>query len=105
MTNPNRDKAEFDDWIKDIIDDLNLRSGSIDDFSAENLEKVHWKRVWEVYDKCKAELSRTQIKEIALVWESASEEAKSIILQAHDTDESEFLQTELMDHYMSLYSR
>jgi hypothetical protein len=100
MTNPSRDKAEFDDWIGGIISNLNLRAGSAD-FSAENLEKVHWKRIWEIYDRCKVELSTTRTKEIGLVWESASDEAQSITLQAHNTDDSEFLQTELMEHYMN----
>lgn len=100
MTNPIRNKAEFDQWFGDIISDLNLNSGSRN-FSAGNLAKVHWNRIWKIYDKCKLELPTTRTKETQLVWETSSYEAKLIILEAHGTDESKFMQREIMEHYMN----
>ncbi|MCV3214287.1 hypothetical protein OGM63_12315 [Plectonema radiosum NIES-515] len=94
MTKPTRDKAHFDDWFGEAIGDLNLREG-YESYTTENIEKVYWKKIWEVYDKMQA----TPMDEYGQ--EYATDELKSIILEAHGKDESDHLQAELMEHYMN----
>ncbi|MCF4968495.1 hypothetical protein [Nostoc sp. CMAA1605] len=100
MPNRNRKKAEFDAWIEDIIDDLNLKVGNLH-FLSKNLKTFHWSKIWKIYDNCKLELLHTRNKEQEIVWETASHEAKLIILKAHKTNESKTFQEELMNHYIN----
>ncbi|OKH43811.1 hypothetical protein NIES2101_29515 [Calothrix sp. HK-06] len=102
MQEPIRDNVEFDKWIKNIIDNLNLQVGQYKYFSTKSLNNHHWKIIWEIYDNCKAELLKTQTKEVGSVWENSSYIAKLIILEAHDTDSSEILQWQLMNHYINI---
>ena len=95
MDKPIRNKAEFDDWFEDIINDLNLRVGSLD-FSTENLQKIHWKEIWKIYDVWQEERFKKPGESSE---DYAYENAKLIILKAHNMDESDFMQQELMEDY------
>ena len=44
-----RNKEEFDNWIKSMIEDLNSRSNHW--YEVSSLEEWHWKKLWEIFDK------------------------------------------------------
>ncbi len=94
MTKPTRDKADFNAWFGEAIDDLNLREG-YESYTTENIEEVYWKKIWTLYD----EMQAAPIDEYGK--EHFTEQLKLIILEAHGKDESDHLQAELMDNYMN----
>ncbi|MBW4505053.1 MAG: hypothetical protein KME64_00810 [Scytonematopsis contorta HA4267-MV1] len=96
MSEPVRNKEEFDNWIKSIVLDLKL-----EDFSFENFTKLHWKKLWTAYDKYQAQIPQTKIGEMDLLKNSFYDEIKAVVLDAHNMDESDYLQSELMDNYLN----
>lgn len=93
-----RNKEEFDNWIKSMIEDLNSRSNHW--YEVSSLEKWHWKKLWEIFDKY-IDNNHFGAKEELEAYEVACGEGKTVILEAHGQTDSDLEAEELMDHYMN----
>ncbi|MEY2857996.1 MAG: hypothetical protein RLZZ74_2308 [Cyanobacteriota bacterium] len=93
-----RNKEEFDNWIKSMIEDLNSRSSGW--YEVSSLEKWHWKKLWEIFDE-NIDINHSGSKEKSEAYDYAFDQGKSVILEAHDETDDDLQQEELMDHYMN----
>jgi hypothetical protein len=88
-----RNKEEFDNWIKSIIEDLNSRSS--DWYEVSSLEKWHWKKLWEIFDE------NIDTNHSLEAYDDACAQGKSVILEAYGKTDSDLQAEELMDQYMN----
>jgi hypothetical protein len=94
-----RNKADFDTWISGVINDLNLQVNE-KRVSANKLRPRHWKRIGEIYDKCRVQESRIRTKDHPLVWEGAVKEATAVLIEANG-ENSEVILDGLIDNYLN----
>ena len=93
-----RKKEEFDKWIENIINDLNSRSNH--SYEVSFLKKSYLKKLQKIFDEY-IDNDCLRAKEVEEADETASYEAKAVILEAYGQTYSDLEEEELMDHYMS----
>ncbi|BDA72029.1 hypothetical protein CAL7716_061950 [Calothrix sp. PCC 7716] len=83
-----RNKAEFNEWLTQIIDDLNASdSVSIDE---NQLEAKHWKEIWEIYDQRTEQLRGASTSDRLIIEQEFAIVAQGVLLEASGTSLEEF---------------
>lgn len=80
-----RNRQLFDDWIKDMLDDLNFHNYS---YEVVTLKPQHWKKLWKIFDECIDGGFSSSEQQVA--YQDGCTLGKSVVLEAYGKNFEEF---------------